>query len=120
MSITLVHILTIFRITTILTDIEERDEGKTKLATVSRNVKLEDVEGVLDGGESNDLLKEVERIITKGSVGEVGNGGGTRPRNNRHKENAGDDGALDTVHHEHDSEESATEDANPLRGVRID
>jgi len=69
---------------------------------------------VLDGVEGNNLLEEVESVVAEGSVGEVGDRGRARPRNNRDKENTKDNGTLDAVEHEHDSENATTEDANPL------
>ena len=46
-------------------------------------------------------------------MGEVGDGGGARPRDDGHKKNTEDDCTLDAVHHQHHRQETATEDSDP-------
>lgn len=94
-------------------DIQKGDEGESKLATVTRNVELEDVEGVFDLVEVNHLLEEVEPISADGVIGEVSDRGISRPGDDADEEDSGNDSALDAVQHEQDGEDTATEDADP-------
>jgi len=63
--------------------------------------------------ESNDLLEEVESGVASLGVREVGDACWARPRDDGNKENADDDGTLDTVQHKHDGQDTATEDTDP-------
>lgn len=94
-------------------DIQEGDEGESKLATVTRNVKLEDVEGVFDLMEVNHLLEEVEPISADGVIWEVSDRSIPRPGDDADEEDSGNDSALHAVQHEQHGEDTATEDADP-------
>jgi hypothetical protein len=94
-------------------NVEEGDESKTELASVLRDVPFLDNEDLLDWVEGDDFLEEIERVVAEGSVGEVGNLSRAGPGDDRNEQDTEDDGALDTVQHQHNSQDTTTEDANP-------
>lgn len=63
--------------------------------------------------KGDNLLKEVESIVSEYRVGEVSDGGRARPGDNGNEEDTEDDGTLDAVHHQHDRKETTAEDSDP-------
>lgn len=94
-------------------DVEEGNESKAPLSGICRNVPFLDSQDTLDGVESHDLLEEVEVGIADGSVREVGNRGRAWPGDDGDEQDTKDDSTLNTVHHQHDCENTAAEDTNP-------
>lgn len=68
---------------------------------------------MLDRMESDHLLEEIKLAGSELGVGEVGDGCSARPRDNRNQQNADNDRTLDAVHHEHNRQNTTTEDTNP-------
>lgn len=98
-------------------DVQEGDEGKRKLATSAGEIPLDDIEGLVNLVESNNLLEEVETGVSKLGLGEVGDGSWARPGDDGYEEDTSNDSALDTVHHEDGGEDTTTEDTDPESGV---
>ena len=70
-------------------------------------------EDLFDRVEGHHLLKKVEARIAGWCMREVRNGAISWPGNDGDEEDAGDDCALDPVHHEEGCEYAAAEDAEP-------
>jgi hypothetical protein len=94
-------------------NIEKGDEGKSELARVFRNVPFLDGEDPTDWMECDNLLEEVESCVAEWGVRKVCNTGRARPRNDGYQQNANDDRTLHAVQHQHDSKDTAAEDADP-------
>lgn len=94
-------------------DVEESDECQTKLSAIFRDVPLLDRQRMLDGVEGDHFLEEIESGVSERGVGEICNGRGTGPGDDGDEEDTGNDGTLHAVHHQHDREKAAAEDADP-------
>jgi hypothetical protein len=94
-------------------DIEEGDESETPLTSILRHIPLLYGQDASNWVESNDLLEKVEVVITKFGVGEVGDRSSTGPGDYGDEENAEDNGTFDSVHHEHDRQDTSEEDTQP-------
>lgn len=94
-------------------DVEEGDQGKAKLSTVAANGPLLHTEGLGDLVEVHNLLEEVKGVVANLGVREVGDAGGTRPRNDADQDDTGNDGTLEAVHHQDYGKNTTTEDTNP-------
>ena len=87
------------------------------MASILRDIPFLDGEGLLNRVESDDFLEEIERVVAEGRLREVGDLSVARPRDDRNEQDAENDGALDSVQHEHDGQNTTTEYADPHRWV---
>lgn len=94
-------------------DVEEGDQGKTELSSVAADAPLLHAESLADLMKVHNLPEEVKGIVTDIRIGEVGERGSTRPGDDADQDDSGNDGTLDTVHHEDDGEDTSAEDTNP-------
>lgn len=94
-------------------DIEEGNERETPLTGMCRDVPLLNSQDPFNRVERNHLLEELKRRVTRRGVREVGHTGRAGPGNDGNQEDTDNDGALDAVEHQHDSKDTAAEDANP-------
>ena len=88
-----------------------------ELCNLTRHTRLGNIYTYVDNSadllqwsESDDLLEEVEEVISRGRMREVRDGCAARPRNNGDKEDAYEDRATDAVEHEEHGQDTADED----------
>lgn len=77
---------------------------------------VKNVADMLERGEGDDLLEEFELGVAGIRVWEVRDRGRTRPRDDRCKEDADQDGSTDTIHHQEDSKEAGQRCYEHVRG----
>ena len=98
-------------------DVEEYNQSTPKLEAVSADVPVLHGQDAGDGVEPDNPLEEVKVVVANGGVGEDGDLGVPRPRDDRHDEDTGDDGTLEPEHGENNGQEATAEDTKPEGGV---
>lgn len=94
-------------------NIQESDQPQPELSSDAHNVPILNDERICDRVERDHLLEKIKVIVSNGSVGEVGDGCVSRPRDNGDQQDTGDNRTSDFVCQENSSEEASAKDADP-------